>query len=217
MPPLLLEAARIWRATSVGDRARLIGGLAVRQLAPSGSRLTADIDLVCMDAGARAEVRRHLESIGYRVGDLAGWMRAVDPSGRMPVVDVAPHPIVAPRTFDAVHLRSPATTVEVDGVPVSIAGKGDLVVLKLLAHRAQDLVDLLVLAGSLGIETTPVVRTAEEDDVERALSRGALLARHTLRTGELSEAFEQSTGVAPSQHAVDALARFLAQLEVSGI
>jgi hypothetical protein len=132
-------------------------------------------------------------------------------------VDVAQHPVVNPRTFETVCLRAATRTFLVEGIEVCTAGVDDLVLLKLLALRDQDLVDLLLLASTAEISVTAVVRSAEQDEVERRVSEGAIRARHALRTGAIDELVEESLDRAPRENELAKLGDVLASLERSGL
>ncbi|MBI4701707.1 MAG: hypothetical protein HY744_11210 [Deltaproteobacteria bacterium] len=214
---LLIAAADLWRATGAGDRLRLIGGLAVHLYVGAAARVTADIDVVCMDEQARAAVSRRLEALGYRLGVTARWIRAVDPTGQQPVVDVSSHPVVDLRRFENVALHGPPRHHDVEGINLALAAPDDLALLKLVAARDQDCVDLLVLAGAVPLSATAIARRAERDDIERSVAQGAGYLRHLLSTGALAEIAEEALGRAMTAAEPATLGGLLAQLEKEGL
>jgi hypothetical protein len=123
----------------------VVGGLAVRLLAGERkARLTRDIDLVAMDLGAKDRLVSHLRTSGYQIGVSGGWLRAAVPGAQRSIVDIAPHPVINPRTLEEMTLRESAAVQLVDGVSVPVAAPNDLALLKLAAHREQDIVDVML-------------------------------------------------------------------------
>jgi hypothetical protein len=169
-----------------------------------------------MNDASRERLLRQLEEAGYAIGASGGWWRAARSQDRL-IVDVAQHPVVNPRTFETVRLRAATKAFSVDGIEVCAAGVDDLVLLKLLALRDQDLVDLLLLASTAEISVAAVVDAAEQDDVERRASEGAIRARHALRTGAIDNLVEESLDRAPRENELEKLRDLLAALEGSGL
>lgn len=214
--PLLEALATLWRESGAGADLRLIGGLAVQLHAGAGARITRDIDVVAMTDSARERLLQYLVQAGWVVGTSGGWWRAARSGPSRLLVDIARHPVVNPRTFDTVSLYASPRRQEIGGVLVSVAGVSDLVTLKLLAMRDQDLVDLVFLAA-LAPSAREVAHNAAADDIERPLSAGANWARHALRSGHVRELFEQSLSRTPEEEALSSLWRLLAELEREGI
>ncbi len=217
MDALLAEAANLWRATFSGDDLRLIGGLAVRLHVGSSSRTTTDIDLVAMNQAARERLLEHLERSGYQIVHTGGWWRAMRNEGRCLVIDVADNPVVNPRTFEPVHLRAAPRSGLVGDIPIAAAGVDDLVMLKLLAMRDQDLADLLLLSGACDISAKAIAHVAEDDDVERTVAAGAIQARHALSSGRLEDIIEELLERKPDERSVSRLVALLAALEEEGL
>lgn len=216
MDPLLEALVTLWRESGSGDDLRLIGGLAVRLHVGTGARMTRDIDVVAMTDAGRERLLQYLEQEGWVVGSSGGWWRAVRLGPPRLLLDIARHPVVNPRTFDAVSLFAPPRRQDVGGIVISVAAASDLATLKLLAARDQDLVDLVFLA-SIGLSAQAIARNAALDDVERPLSAGANRARYALRSGLIRELFEQTLARAPEEEAMSDLEKFLSELEKEGI
>ncbi|HZF49802.1 MAG TPA: nucleotidyl transferase AbiEii/AbiGii toxin family protein [Polyangiaceae bacterium] len=213
----LLEAlANLWRESGAGDELRLIGGLAVRLHVGTNARRTADIDVVALTDSARARLLGHLEQAGWIIGTSGGWWRAVRSGSPRLFIDIAGHPVVSPKTFETISLRSPALRYTIGEIVVSVAGLEDIAALKLMAMRDQDLVDLVLLAR-LGLSAEAIADRAAADDVERSLSAGAHRARHALRTGLVAELYEQTLSRAPEEQELLKLEHFLSALERSGL
>ena len=191
-----------------------MGGLAVRLHVGAAARVTHDVDVVAMNDAARARLAALLVAQGWHIGKAGGWWRAVS-SGR-PLIDISTHPVTSPRTFDTMSLRSPAVPIHVDGTVVSVAAAEDLVVMKLLACREQDLVDLAFLAHARPLLARTIVSAVAADDIERRVSEGILRARHALEYGRLAEIIMEATGEPPGAelHALDVLLR---ELEAEGL
>ena len=217
MDPLLRAAARLSSQLGLGDRLRLVGGLAVRLQVGSGARVTGDVDLVAMDSAAREAVLRHLAWSGFTVGEMVGWWRAVRGGKDALIVDVSPHPVVDVSTFDSIALHGEPQCVAVGGSPVWVVERNDLALLKVLACRGQDLVDLVLLSAHAPPDAAEMARRAALEDLERAVARGANRARHALRTGDLAEVFEESMGRGLDATEREAAARLLGALEAKGL
>ncbi|MBI5487962.1 MAG: nucleotidyl transferase AbiEii/AbiGii toxin family protein [Deltaproteobacteria bacterium] len=134
-------------AERVGLRPALLGGLAVRAWAGALPRETLDVDLHLPDAAGVAEFGRLLAHRGYRVLDDPGWRRAVraGPDDRV-VVDWTGPDVPDPRTRLTYRLHHPPTRRKLRTRVVPVVALPDLIVLKLLAGRDQDVADLLLLA-----------------------------------------------------------------------
>jgi len=213
---LLAALSVLWRESGDGKELRLSGGLAVRLHVGSDARVTRDIDVVAMTAAARGRLLSHLEQTGWAVGASGGWWRASRAGASRLILDIASHPVINPRTFDGISLSSRPWHKEIGGVIISVAEVSDLVTLKLMAMRDQDLVDLVLLAGR-GLSAGQIARNADVDDIERPLSAGANQARHALRSGLVRDVFEQTLGRPPEEEALANLEVFLDELEKKGI
>lgn len=216
MDPLLDALSTLWRESGVGEDLRLIGGLAVRLYTGSDARTTRDIDLVAMTNVARERLLQHLEQTGWSVGTSGGWWRAARLSPSRLIVDIAPHPVINPRTFDTVSLLATPWRTDVSGVSVAVAEVSDLVTLKLMAMRDQDLIDLVLLINRRP-SVKQIAQGAAADDIERPLSAGANRARHAMRSGLVRELFEQALGRPPEEEALAHFDTFLSDLEAEGI
>ena len=217
MDPLFTTAAALWSAVDTAGDLRLVGGLAVRLTVGELSRATADIDVVSLQPATTTTLLAKLREAGYAVGLSGGWWRALKLAPSRQIIDVSPHPVVNPRTFESMTLRGEPTLVRVGAVTIAVAAANDLALLKLSAGRDQDLVDLLVLARGGRLSAQAVARAAEQDDVERTLVRTANLARHSLRSGELGELAEEVLGRTPAASELEALSEFLEDLRKEGL
>ena len=216
MDPLLEALANLWSESGAGDELRLIGGLAVRLHVGANARRTADIDVVALTDSARVRLLDHLQQAGWIVGTSGGWWRAIRSESPRLLIDIAPNPVVNPKTFETISLSSPPLRYTIAGVVVLVAGLEDIAALKLMAMRDQDLVDLVLLAAQ-GLSAGAIADRAAEDDIERSLSAGAHRARHALRTGLVAELYEQTLSKAPEEEELSRLDQFLSALERSGL
>ncbi|MBI4702864.1 MAG: hypothetical protein HY744_17240 [Deltaproteobacteria bacterium] len=218
MDDLLDELAGLHAALGAASTdLRLIGGLAVRLHVGEEARRTGDIDLVAMTEEARDALLGTLTARGYLVGTTGQWWRAAPADGSRRFVDVASHPVVDVRTFDRVHLRGTPRQVSVGAARVQLAAATDLALLKLMACRDQDLVDLLLLAASSAMDVREIARSAERDDIERRVAGGAVRARHELARGGLAAAAHQALGRAARDEELRALTAVLRALEQEGL
>jgi hypothetical protein len=131
------------------------------------------------------------------------------------MVDVASHPIVNPRTFEQITLRSAPRVQTVSGVSLSIASPNDLALLKLVAHRDQDIVDLQLLVPQLS--AAMIAANAEQDDVERTVAEGAQTARLLAQSGQLADVAQELLGRPVSETELGALDQFLNELLKEGL
>jgi hypothetical protein len=214
--PVLNALSALWRGTTAAKDLRLIGGLAVRLHVGTTARQTLDIDVVALTAAAREQFLHDLEQSGWAVGISGGWWRAIRPGRPRLIVDIAPHPVIHPRTFETMSLFSPPMHRTIESVDIVVAGADDLAALKLLSMRDQDLVDIMLLAAR-GLSAERIAAAAEADDIERSLSSGAHAARHALQSGTALEVFEQMMSRPPSADELSAVQAFLSALERHGI
>jgi hypothetical protein len=192
----------------------VVGGLAVRLLVSENTvRVTGDVDIVAMDEAARERLLSHLRSIGYHVGASGGWYRAAL-KGK-PIIDVGTHPVVNPRTFEELTLRAAPAVQMLGGLAVSVASPDDLGLLKLVAHRDQDIVDLLLLSSRMSASS--VAARVQHDDVERTAAEGAQVARLLIQSGRLEELTEELVGRRPMDKEVEALRTLLIELQKEGL
>ena len=210
------ELVSLLRAVGMAEFV-VIGGLAVRFLTDERTaRHTRDIDLVAMNNDARDRLVAHLESIGYRVGATAGWHRAAMPQpAPRPIVDIATNPIVNPRTFEELTLRGQPVPHKLEDMTVQVVSPNDLALLKLAAHRDQDVVDLLLLSERLSPKA--IAGAAELDDVERTVSEGAQTARLLTARGGLTDLTEELLGRQATPREIESFERFLRDLEEEGL
>jgi hypothetical protein len=214
---LLATAATLFRETGLGDDLRLLGGTAVALHVGTAARLTHDLDIAAMNEGARVRLLDQLRADGYRVGESGGWSRAARTTPASPLIDIASNPVVSPRTFDAVRLRAAPKRVTVAGVEIVVAGVDDLLLLKLLAARDQDLLDIALLCGCTGASADAVAASATSDDVERAASSGAARGRHALENGEMASLFDELLGRPLDEPTSKAFQQFLDMLHRRGL
>lgn len=158
MPSMLPLESLFRELNDRGGRYVVVGGLAV--VLHGHLRATGDIDLlVDFAAGQVDRTLSALEGAGFRpyvpspAGDFAdpdkraAWVRekgmlvfSLRPASGVPMVDLfLDHPIA----FEEVWARSLVVTVR--GVPVRIASIDDLITLKRLAGRPEDLTDIEAL------------------------------------------------------------------------
>jgi hypothetical protein len=182
----------------------------------SSARQTRDIDVVAMSDGARDRLLGHLRSAGYRIGTSAGWHRATVPGGQSkPIIDIASHPIVNPRTFEELTLRGKPVAHNVEGMTIQVASPDDLALLKLAAHRDQDIVDLLLLSERLSAKA--VASSAEQDDVERTTAEGAQVSRLLLASNGFVELTEELLDRPATANEMQSFKAFLSELQQEGL
>ena len=214
-----LDFARaLWQA--LPDAAadwRLVGGLAVRAHLGSLARQSLDLDLAVMTEASRDALLEYLTQLGFVVGRSGGWWRATDRSPSGWIVDVTPVPVVNPRTLEVVSLGLRALKVDWGASQLTAVGLEDLVVLKLLAGRDQDLVDLLLLTAHTKPSTVEIVSHLERDDLERTASSTATEARQAIAQGYLVASAEALLGRPVEAGEISRFVEFLAQLERRGI
>jgi hypothetical protein len=100
---------------------------------------------------------------------------------------------------------------------VVVAHPVDLAVLKLGAHRDQDLVDIAVLAAIEDLSAEDIAAAAVADDIERSLAEGAVLARHAMQTGRFAVVFEELAARSPSEHELARFETLLLELRTRGV
>lgn len=162
--PALAALARVWAET--GTRYAIIGGIAL-QVHRAEPRTTLDIDLVVRDLEAlpRAELRTAGFAPGGAFAHSDNWL---GPEG-VPV-QFTDDPALAPALERAVE-------IELDGVPLRVIGRSDLLHEKIRAGsdavlrkgplvRSKRLQDLADAQGLL--EETPALRS-ELSEAERAV------------------------------------------------
>ncbi|HEY3351624.1 MAG TPA: nucleotidyl transferase AbiEii/AbiGii toxin family protein [Polyangia bacterium] len=216
MKDLLAEAAAVVaRTTQEGGEIALIGGLAVHVLVGFESRQTVDIDFVARgDAGLEA-LGTTLEERGYLSSRASPWWRFQRESPRV-VVDASRDAVVDPRTFDVYRVEMDRVSVRASfaGPAVPCVALEDLVALKLLAGRDQDLVDLVLLASRVrpGPDIARIQESMEMQDLERALAGAGLRAEAALADGSIGEAYAALTGRELDRSEAAGLAELLRRL-----
>jgi hypothetical protein len=151
-----------------GGRYIVVGGLAV--VLHGHPRVTGDVDLIIdLAAGDATKTLDALESAGFRpfapvpTHDFADpakrkqWARekgmvvfSMRPSDGVPMVDLfIEHPI----PFEALWQRSLVVTMR--GIPVRIVSIDDLIQLKLISARPEDLTDIEALERIQQLRSTP--------------------------------------------------------------
>jgi len=131
------------------------------------------------------------------------------------MIDVATHPVVNPRTFEELTLREEPRIQTYEGVPIPFASANDLALLKLAAHRDQDIVDLLLLAA--GLSARAIAQGAQHDDVERTAAEGAQTARLLVASGTLAGLVEELIGRPASDQELAAFDKLLSDLHKEGL
>jgi hypothetical protein len=137
------------------------------------------------------------------------------PGAERSIIDIASHPVVNPRTFEELTLRGSAALHSVDGVSVPVAAPDDLALLKLAAHRDQDIVDIMLLAKRLSAKK--IAMSAQGDDVERTVAEGAQTARLLSSSGALLEVSEELLGRPASKRDLQEFDEFLRELQKEGL
>jgi predicted nucleotidyltransferase len=203
---------------SFGDATelRLIGGLAVLAHVGSLARRSVDVDVVAMTPSSGDAFIEHLERLGFQAGETGGWRRAVRMVPGREVVDIASHPIVQPRTFETLTLRAAPKETTIGGARIMAVGLDDLILMKLLAGRDQDIVDLMLLVSGSTPSIAAIVRSVESDDLERSVASTAVQIRHVL-AHDLDEMAGELLGRPPSQSERAALADFTDALAKEGL
>ncbi len=211
----LSRAKALFAEFSGASELRLVGGLAIRLFVGAAARQTVDVDVAVRTPAATTDLLEHLRAQGFAVARSGGWWRAMG-EGRE-VIDIAPEPIVQPRSFDRIMLRGSLRVVSVDGVDLRVASAEDLTLLKLCAARDQDIIDLMMLAAVVPIDVDAVAAHAEADDVERLVSRGRWTASHALACGGVQDTAELLLGCHPSPEQLEAFRILLERLEGLGL
>jgi hypothetical protein len=176
VPSPLAELLGSLRETfaTLGVRWYLFGAQAA--ILHGAARLSADVDVtVRLGDGALPPLLDALEARGFdpRVPSPEQFAREtrvlplVHRASRMPVDLVLAGPGLEERFLARVELR------DVEGVPVPLASREDLVVMKLLAGRPKDLEDVAALAAGSGLDLGYLRATLRE--LERAIDRSDLL------------------------------------------
>lgn len=143
----------------LGIRFVLIGALAANRYRIT-TRLTQDVDLLLADLGpGLAALERALATEGFE-------LRRADPGGallRLRHSELgAADLIVAATDYERELIARARPEPLGPGAPVHVAAPEDVIVLKLIAGRAQDLADIeAVLAAGIPLDATYVERWAE--------------------------------------------------------
>ena len=202
----------IGAAEAEGLRPALIGGIAVRVWVGSLGRRTHDVDLVLPAATEVERLARLLERRGYHVLDDPVWRRAVRGTGPERIlVDWTGPDVVDPDSLERYRLGGTRVNRPLESRTVPVVDAADLVVLKLLGSRDQDVSDLLALVGADLAGCAPAAVAA------RALGGGAAVRvraaasrlRFALHTGDTVQAVGRVLGRPPAEVAVDALTAFV--------
>ena len=215
----LEDAAELFGACAAyRDDLRLVGGLAVRLHVGTSARQTVDVDVVAMTEASRNGVLEQLQAAGYRVGESGGWWRAARREAKgQRIVDVGPHPVVNPRTLDTVTLKEEPLVFSVGDTDVRAVGVNDLTLLKLVAGRDQDVVDVMLLSAHASPAPARVARNAELDDVERIVSRTAAAARAAAEGTRLELLSVELLGRPPTPQEIAAFSGLLQALKKEGL
>jgi len=198
-----------------GAEIRLVGGLAVRSWVGGLARMSLDVDLVALTMETHARLLEQLRSEGFVVGESGGWWRGLrtGAEGRE-VVDVASHPVINPRTFDAIVLRA---APRADEQGLFVVGVDDLVYMKLCAGRDQDLLDVCLLAAHQHPDAALIARAARLDDVERLVARTTIEGRFASSRGLLDATFAELLGRTITSLEREAFDELLGQLHEEGL
>jgi hypothetical protein len=137
-----LDAAEILRVLAEHDVDYvIIGGMAVQ--AHGHTRTTQDLDIVpAPDAENLDRLRRALERLVRPVPKLGGTPISLDTrAGRL---DIHPAP---PGAAPFPELRKRALELEVAGIALRVAGRDDLIAMKLASGRPIDRLDVIALTA----------------------------------------------------------------------
>lgn len=210
-------AAAILPSFADANELRLIGGLAVLVHVGTLARRSVDVDVVAMTPSVGDAFVVHLERLGFHAAETGGWRRAVRMAHGREVVDIASHPIVQPRTFETVTLRAAIKETTIGGARLMAVGLDDLILLKLLAGRDQDIVDLMMLVSHATPSIEAIVHSVEKDELARSVASTALQIRYVLTHAHLEETASELLGRAPTNHERAALTSFLDALAKEGL
>jgi hypothetical protein len=191
---LIEEAVRILdQSEAAGLSVALIGGLAVRAWAGPHGRETFDIDLLVGSEEQRDALGTILERRGYVVLDDPWWRRAIRQSGgdRM-IVDWTGPSVVNPKTLERFRVAEARARRKLGNATVPVIELADLLIVKLLAGRDQDIADVISLVGASAGETPTeeVLLRARAQALGTRISDEASRLRfgvHTARVTELAE------------------------------
>lgn len=207
MKSLLSEAeAIVTDAEAAGLSVALLGGLAVRAWVGRAGRETYDVDFV---TGSQDDARRLSEVLrkrGYEVLPDPWWRRAIaERDGERVIVDWTGPDVVDPRTLDGYRVGGTRVLRHLVTRQVPVIELADLVIIKLLAGRDQDIVDVVVLSAASDPEALAA------DVIDRARPQGKLVAlaeqagqlRFGIHTGSAMETVRCVAGREPSVAELD--------------
>ena len=166
MRDVLAELAQILESTGV--RYALIGGHAVNAwLEP---RFTSDVDIT-VEAGVAEmnRLRQALASAGYAVEDQHGSELASGPDF-VRIVSQDGEVVLELQAAKTALQEEVLSRAQRDGRGLRIATPEDLIVLKLIANRRKDQVDLLGLCALEGLDWPYIEHWVEDWDLAAALA-----------------------------------------------
>jgi hypothetical protein len=216
MDRLLVEAEElIAAAEATGIRPALVGGLAVRAWVGAMGRRTNDVDLAVFETADVERLGRVLAGRGYHVLDDPTWRRAVRGEGPHRIlVDWTGPEVVDPSTLERYRLSGAWVSRRLASRMVPVIAAPDLLVLKLLGSRDQDIADLALLVDSEleGCDPTAVARRGVEGGAGDRVRAAAAKLRFAIHAGEAVEAATRVLGQPLAVDTVRRLAAFLDRL-----
>jgi hypothetical protein len=209
---LLREAEALLRAAEgAGLQAALLGGLAVRAHLGVLPRETFDIDIAMSSVPEVDAFGRLLVARGYDMLEEPWWRRAVrgGTEGRI-IVDWTGPEIVDPTTLRRFRLGPERVRRRLVSTEVAVVAVPDLLALKLLAGRDQDIADLACLAGpDPEGDAQAVMARGQDASASDPLRAEARQLQFSLHLGEAQEAAARVLGRALTADEVDRLSRFV--------
>lgn len=193
--------------TEAGVRFAAIGGIALSGYLRRNTRLTVDIDLVvAQENGER--FRDLLTELGYVCGTQDLWLRARKKVEETEVVvDVTSEEVTDARSFYSYRIPLPETGGTALLMPfhtelapmaceVPVASPEDLLVLKLLAGRDRDLLDVLalLLERSDAIDSQAFCQRVALADLDIPIASALARLRDGVATGDLLQLWIGRTG-----------------------
>jgi hypothetical protein len=215
---LVTEAEAVLQAAeAAGLRAALLGGLAVRAHAGAVTRETFDIDVTLPSTAEVDAFGALLAFRGYAVLEEPWWRRGIreDPEGRI-VVDWTGPEIVDPTTLERFVLGPERARKILASSEVAVVSRADLLALKLLAGRDQDVADLAFLVGDPLSDARAVESRAREAGALSRVRSEAQRLRFALHLGEAQEATTRVLGRVPGADRFECLSTFAEALAVEG-
>jgi hypothetical protein len=193
---LLTEAEAILEeAEEAGLHPALLGGLAVFAHLGTATRETYDIDLAMSSVAEVEPFTAILTRRGYHVLAEPWWRRAVRGGGERVVVDWTGPEVVDPATLRRFRIGTERARRVLVRREVPVVGLADLLVLKLLGGRDQDVADLtLLLCTRPEAEPQTVIERAREGGALEAVRGEARRLVFAVHLGEVQESCARLLG-----------------------